>query len=180
MARTTLHLRPHWRHFGRSLLSLLILLVPIFLVLYWLTIPNGPWIPVVIAQFTVLLGCAFALFAFSRTRIWLNDQTLSERGFLGLRSTIPVGSVASILFVDIYRFGTLDTLPHLFVVGHDGKRLLRMRGQFWSPAEMETVAEHLGVPPTRVAEPITMHQFSRQKPKLLYWFETFISTFSRS
>jgi hypothetical protein len=46
-----------------------------------------------------------------------------------------------------------------------------MRGQFWTQEDMDSVADELGAPIVRVAEPLTLLDLNRWKPGLVYWFE---------
>jgi hypothetical protein len=82
--------------------------------------------------------------------------------------------VGQVLLLDLYQGGsTLDTHPQLFIRGHDGRLLLRMRGQFWSRESMERVAEEFDVPLTMTPNSMTLSELRRKTPELLYWFERF-------
>ncbi|GAB3119406.1 YdbT family protein [Glaciibacter psychrotolerans] len=169
--QTTLRLRPHWRHFSHWAFALAALLVPIFGVIYWLTIPDGPWVAVTVAMLTIVLGVTLGLTAFRRTEIRIQDDQLSERGFLGRTTQTPLAAIDCIQLIDIYRPNTLDVLPHLFVTGPNGRMILRMRGQFWSRSEMESVIDRIGIPLSPAGEPLTLAEVHHTHPELLYWFE---------
>jgi len=153
------------------MLALLAFFAPTFAVLYWLTIPLGGWLPVALAQAGVTLVCVFGVVAAFRAVIRVDGTGISERGFFGTTARFPLGMVGSVVLLELYLSGALDTHPQLFVVGHDGKLLLRMRGQFWSRDDMDTVADELGAPIVRVPEPLTLNDLNRLRPELLYWFE---------
>lgn len=150
---------------------MLALFSPIFAVLYWLTVPEGTWLPVVVAQAGVTAVFGLSVVAFHRTGIWVDHSGITERGFFGRVDSFPAASVGSILMLDLYLGDALDTNAHLFVVGVDGRRLVRMRGQYYSHFAMDTVIEQLGAPVVRVTEPMTLRELNRARPELLYWFE---------
>jgi hypothetical protein len=137
----------------------------------WLTIPNGTWLPVVVIMLLLMLLLGLSMIAYYRTSIWVGRSHVAERGFFGRMTSVPAGSIDSIMMLDLYQSGTLDTHPQLFVTGADGRVLLRMRGQYWSRSDMESVAEQLEVPVVHVPEPVTLRELNQARPELLYWFE---------
>lgn len=170
VARTVV-LRPYRDLFTRGLTAVLALTTPVFAVLYWLTIPGGDWPFVLAAHVLVVLATIIGVYGFFSATITLGADGVRERGFFGRTRLVRPVDVAAILLVRLYDGSTLDTLPQLFVTGHDGRVLLRMRGQFWSAEDMERVAEELDRPVTRPEEFMTMTQLRRTSPELLYWFE---------
>jgi hypothetical protein len=164
-------LRPHRDLFMRGLTAVLALTTPVFAVLYWLTIPDRDWTYVVGAHLLVVLATVVGVFGFFSATIALLPDGVRERGFFGRTLLVRSADVGGILLVHLYDGSTLDTLPQLFVTGHDGRVLLRMRGQFWSAEDMERVAEELDRPVTRAEDFMTMTQLRRTSPELLYWFE---------
>ena len=164
-------LRPHGHLLRQSTLSILAFFAPVFAVLYWLTIPLGEWIPVLVVQLIVMLAATVGIVGFLRTCVWVDDTGISERGFFGQVTSFPAAQVASVVVLELYQSGAIDTHPQLFVTGADGQLLVRMRGQFYSRGAMETVADELGAPVVRVPDPMTLTEFNRLRPELLYWFE---------
>lgn len=169
-AQTTV-LRPFQHLFLRGLIAVLALTTPVFALLYWLTIPDGPWAAVVVSHVVVVLLTVLGVHAFFASTITLGSGSVRERGFFGRTTIVQPADVGAIVLVHLYERSTLDTLPQLFVSGHDGRLLLRMRGQFWPLEDMERVAEELDVPVTRPEESMTLAQLRRTSPELLYWFE---------
>ncbi|POH57906.1 hypothetical protein C3B59_19115 [Cryobacterium zongtaii] len=164
-------LRPHGHLLRQTTLSILAFFAPVFAVLYWLTIPLGEWMPVLIVQLVVMLGAAVGIVGFLRTCVWVDDTGISERGFFGQVTSFPVEQVASVVVLELYQSGAIDTHPQLFVTGADGQLLVRMRGQFYSRGAMDTVVDELGAPVVRVPDPMTLTELNRLRPELLYWFE---------
>jgi hypothetical protein len=152
-------------------LGILALCAPIFAVLYWIMIPTGLWLWVASAQFVTMLACAAVLIGAHCAYVRVGPSGFSVRGILGHVRTVGSSAVATVILVDLYRSDALDTQPQLFVVGHRGELLLRMRGQFWTQEALDVVADELGAPVVRVAEPLTLLDLNRWKPRLMPWFE---------
>jgi len=164
-------LRPHGHLLRQSTLSIMAFFAPVFAVLYWLTIPIGEWIAVLIVMLLVMLAATVGIVGFLRTCVWVDETGISERGFFGQVTSFPAAQVASVVVLELYQSGAIDTHPQLFVTGADGQLLVRMRGQFYSRGAMETVADELGAPVVRVPDPMTLTELNRLRPELLYWFE---------
>ncbi|WP_130177121.1 hypothetical protein [Cryobacterium sp. SO1] len=164
-------LRPHGHLLRQSTLSILAFFAPVFAVLYWLTIPLGEWVPVLVVQLIVMLAATLGIVGFLRTCVWVDETGISERGFFGQVNSFPAEQVASVVVLELYQSGAIDTHPQLFVTDADGQLLVRMRGQFYSRGAMETVADELGAPVVRVPDPMTLTELNRLRPELLYWFE---------
>lgn len=168
---STFVLRPHKHLLRETLTIFLAFCVPTFAVLYWLNIPRGSWIPVLVAQVFVTVLYALSMIAAYRVLIRLDETGITERGFFRPSITFPLASVGSVVLLDLYASGALDTTRQLFVTDRDGELLVRMRGQFWSPDDMDTIADEMDVPLVRVPEPMTLADLNRLRPELLYWFE---------
>ncbi|KQV06171.1 hypothetical protein [Leifsonia sp. Root112D2] len=164
-------LRPHRHLFSRGVLAIFALTTPVFAVVYWLTIPSGPWPIVLIVHCLVVLATLLGLIAFFDTLIKVGPRSVTERGFFGRVRTVESAEVGTVILLDLYESNALDTNPQLFVCDENGKRMLRMRGQFWSRESMETVIDALDRPVTVPPEAMTMSELRRSSPGLLYWFE---------
>jgi hypothetical protein len=140
-------------------------------VLYWLTIPLDQWHHVAIAQAIVMIAAALGIIAFLRTGIWVDETGITERGFFGRLTHVSREQVGSIVLLELYQSGAIDTHPQLFVTDADGELLVRMRGQFYSHGAMDLVIDELGSPVVRVPDPMTLSELNRLRPELLYWFE---------
>ena len=167
----TTRLRPHTYLLRRGVATALAFFVPAFGVLYFLTIPDGPWAVVLATQVVVALALGYSVFAYARLGIWVKPDSITERGLAGLKKTIPATAIDSILMVDTFRGGWIETVPQLFVCGPGGKQLMRMRGQFWSRDAMTTVASTLTVKVTELPDPVSTAELHASHPGLLYWFE---------
>ena len=163
-------LLPHRSLFRQALIATLAFLLPVTGVLYWITIPNGPWPVVLATQILASLAFAIASWSFFAVGVWVSPAGIAERGFFGRRTYHPASDVDSILLVQTFHGGT-ETIPQLFVCGLDNTQLVRMRGQFWSEHDMRRVAEILDVPITESAESLTPSELLQEYRSLLYWFE---------
>jgi hypothetical protein len=164
-------LRPHSWLFRQGLGATLAFLLPVFGVLYFLTVPDGPWIVVVATQVATAGLLVFASTLFFRTGVWVDGASITERGFVGGLVTVPVEAIGSIVVVHTYHGGGADTLPQLFVCDHEGGQLLRLRGQFWSVDNMNIVRETLGVPVVELNQAVSSRELVERYPGLLRWFE---------
>ena len=75
------------------------------------------------------------------------------------------------ILVTTYSASQPAGVPQLFVRDHSGKQLVRMRGGFWSRADMEIVAGTLDAPFIPVAAAMSTKEIHHEYPGLGYWFE---------
>ncbi|AMB59430.1 hypothetical protein [Microterricola viridarii] len=157
--------------FTQSGLAILALLIPIFAVLYWLTIPSGGWLIVVLFKLIVIAVIARFVLIYHQAGVFVSPVGVRESGFTGLRRQIHANEIESLLLVSMYSGLTVDVEEHLFVIGHDGRTLLRMRARYWSHDAIGRVIDTLDVPATIIRDPQTINEFRREHSKLLFWFE---------
>jgi hypothetical protein len=124
------------------------------------------WSVVVVAALVT-----FAIVRYRRTEISVSPYGLVERGFFGRLNPVAARDVATVLRVHIYRESSIETSPQLFLLGRDGRCLLRMRGSFWDESSMDAVAASLGAEQIVRDAPVTMGELRASDPQLLYWFE---------
>lgn len=163
--------RPHKTLLRDTLFVFLAFCVPTFAVLYWLNIPTGTWLPVLVAQAFITLFYVLSLVASYRIMIRIDETTISERGFFRPLTSFPLDTVGGMVLLEMYAGGALDTNLQLFVTDTAGKLLIRMRGQFWSRDDIDSLANEIDKPIVRVQEPVTLADINHLRPELLYWFE---------
>jgi hypothetical protein len=156
-----------WRGIGGALAFI----VPAFGVLYVLTVPNGPWMPVLVANAVAVAVVILYAFSVRRVAIWVGPEGIAERGLAPRIVRHAADEIASVVFVNIFHGGWVDTVPQLFVCDRSGKQIVRMRGQFWSRESMLQVASALERPLTEVDHPVSASELLALYPGLLYWFE---------
>ena len=163
--------RPSAYPFQQWTIAVLVLMAPIFSVLYWLTVPVGTWFPVALSQavLTVLLG--LGVLSYYLTAMWADASGLTKRDLLGRRQVFPVERIGGAVRLELSRSGSLSPQPQLFLLDTDGRVLTRMHGMYWPSEAMDAVTGALGVPVTHDPEPLTLRDLSRSRPELLHWFE---------
>lgn len=166
-----IRLRPHSYLLWRGVGGAFAFVVPTFGILYFLTAPNGPWVAVLVANIAALAIIALYVFAETHVAIWVSPEGLAERGVLPRVTRYSVDQIGSMVLVDIFHGGWVDTVPQLFVCDPSGKQLLRMRGQFWSRECMLRVASTIERPLIEVDHPVSASELLEMYPGLLYWFE---------
>jgi hypothetical protein len=163
--------RPHPRLFKQWTTTILALFTPIFAVLYWLTIPLGGSLPVLVTQLvlTALFGLGVA--AYCLVTIWVSPDGITKRDYLGRMHTFPAAGIGSVIRLDLYRSSSLDLQPQLFVIDDQDSLITRMHGICWAASSMDAVMDRLGAPIVRIPEPMTLLECNREYPRLVHWFE---------
>lgn len=169
MAET--HLRPQSSLFRQGLVASLVFMTPVFVVLYELTAPTGPWRLVLAVQVIAMGVVALASIRFFATGIWVDTTGLRERGFFGRMTIVKVAEIGSLISAETFAGSDAEASPQLFVCDHEGRLLVRLRGQFWSRENMDVVIATLDVPHTTLQDALSRSELQESHPGLLYWFE---------
>jgi hypothetical protein len=149
------------------------LTLPILAAMLWFSIPRGTWPRVLVALAFVAAVYLLGSYLLRSAAISISRDGIVERGFFRRDNRVPAKRIAAVVLLEVYRGSTAETERQLFLVDAAGMLLLRMRGQFWSADDMETVAAAFDVPVRRSDDPITWRGLRVQSPELLYWFERF-------
>jgi hypothetical protein len=144
--------------------------VPLFGVLYWLSISQGSWRRVLAANVVFLAVWFFAWFRFRRVHVRVEGDLVVKQSFLS-RIVVRREDVAAIVVAQTYRLSSPETIPQLLALDTDGQRLLRLRGWFWTRDDMLALATAIGVQPTVVDVPVSREEFYEQHPGAAYWYE---------
>ena len=104
------------------------------------------------------VGCAIIAHRFSAVGVELCSQGVTEYRLLGRRRATPPVHARSALMLPLLDNRTLRPYLQLFLLDEQGRTRLRLRGQFWSDAQMVQVANHFDVPVTRQAEPVSLSE----------------------
>lgn len=163
--------------FYRGLFAAIAFIGPVFGVLYILVLPDGPWRAVVVAQIAVVLLAVAASIAYVRSAIWMgpDSATITERGFFGRLVHFDKSEVESILRANVYTSDGSECRPQLVVLGANNRRLLRMRGQYWTIDDMNAVVEELEVPVFTIPGTVSTSELRRDYPHALYLLERYPS-----
>jgi uncharacterized membrane protein len=166
-----LRLRPLKSLFWQTLGGTLAFLLPLSAVLYFLTVPDGPWPLVLVLQSAIVATFLASYVSYRNLGFWVSTRGIAERGFFGGTKHYRVDEIDTIVLVHTFNGINTDALPQLFLCDTDGKQLLRMRGQFWSLESMETVGDTLDIPLTSITDEVSKAELLASYPGLLYWFE---------
>ena len=162
-------LRPHSHLFQQGATAVVAFMAPVFIVLYVLTVPDGAWRAVLGTHITATILVGIAFIRYLTTAIWVSPGGITERGYFGRRHSHSIDEIGSLVLANTYQ--ETNTLPQLFVCDHEGRPLVRMRGQFWSQQSMDVVVAVLGLPLATLEDSITPGELRAGHPELLYWFE---------
>ena len=163
--------RPRAQIARQTRLVVAALTLPIFAAMLWFAIPRGTWPRVIIAFVFVLVLYLAGVAMLRAVSIRIGHDGLVERGFFVRVNRIPAKRIALAIIVDVYRGATTETTRQLFLLDGAEVLLLRMRGEFWSNEDIETVAAAFDVPIRRRGDPVTAASLRAEMPELLYWFE---------
>ncbi|MBH0099819.1 hypothetical protein I6E68_11805 [Salinibacterium sp. NSLL150] len=161
-----------WRGFQAWLIFTII----VFGALYTLTIPDGPWLAVVITHVVAIAAAIAASVSYFRSAIWIgaNSPLVTERGFFFGRLTHFDKSDATLIVRStVFTSDGLESRAELSVMGHNDRRLLRMRGQYWAPEDFEFVASHFNVPVETIPGTVSHGEIRRDYPETLYTYERY-------
>jgi hypothetical protein len=168
---TTVRVRPRASLLRTAMVTMLFVTSPLFGVLYWFGMIQGTWAAVLAAHVLVILGCVLVglrqLTIFAEVR----DGRLRGNGIFSPVEQVELARIARVDLVDTYVSLVPSPVRQLLVRDTEGRRLFRMRGNFWTPGDLERIAEALPVAATKVTEPIDLHDFFRAYPGSAYWFE---------
>lgn len=166
-------LRPHAPIIKQWSVAVLAFVAPIFVALYWLTVPDGRW-PLVLAMHLAFTAIAAAgLVSYSLVSVTAGPEGLRRRDALGRRRTFPSDAIGRLLHVPLSRNGSAAVQPQVFVLGTDGRLLTRLHAAFWSVEGLDSVLAALALPAAieAIEEPMTLAQFDRAWPGLLHRLE---------
>lgn len=154
-----------------ALVSIVVVLVPLSGVLYWFAIPRGQaaWVAVVQA---VVIALSFGMLARQLSiDTVVADGELRGRGIFSPMLRVPLARIATVDLVHVYAGQSTETVPQLLIRDADGRRLYRLRGNFWQPGDLERVAAALPVPLREAPETMSLAEFFDAYPGSAYWFE---------
>ena len=171
MVAERVKLRPHEDLFRQGVVAYLAFMAPVFVVLYVLTIPRGPWVAVLVTHAIAIVLFIVVSVLYFRVAIWVDRTGITEIGLLGRTTRIEAADIGSLFLVEMFEASGTHTLPQLFVRDSAGKQVMRMRGQFWSKASMDTVVATLEVPKEASDQAVSSRELRDEYPGLLYWFE---------
>lgn len=168
---TLVHIRPRRALISSAVVSMLLAMAPVFFLLYWFTVPAGTWPVVAALQVAVLVACVALGFRQLRVFVAVTDSQLVGNGIFTPTVRVALHDIAQVLLVETYRGHAPETVTQVLVLGADGRRVFRMRGNYWHASDLADLTAVLPVPAERGAEPMPLSAFFRLYPSSAYWFE---------
>jgi hypothetical protein len=96
---------------------------------------------------------------------------LIGRGIFSPMIRVPLDKIAAVHLVETYVGQAPESVTQLLVTDEEGKRLFRMRGNFYQAGALQAIAAALPVKAQVASEPIGITEFFRNYPGSAYWFE---------
>lgn len=149
-------------------LALVLALVPVSLALIVL---GGAWFATVVVEVLAIATCAAIAIRSLTVSTRLTDVELSGNGLFSPMVRVDLDDVHEVLLVPIFIGAAPDPVLQLLVRDATGRRLFRLRGNFWEDGLLERIAAAMPVPVQVVAEPIPAKLFFSTYPDSEYWFE---------
>jgi len=154
-----------------ALLSAALAFIPVFGVLYWFAIDHDSWQAVAIVNAIVVL-IGLALVARQLTvHAEVTETELLGNGIFTPLVRVRLDRIRSVVLVPTYVGQAPEAVTQLLVRDARGRRLFRMRGNFWHAEDLRAIADSLPVRAVVIEEPMALSDFFRQYPDSAYWFE---------
>ena len=154
-----------------ALLSAALAFIPVFGVLYWFAIDHDSWQAVAIVNAVVVL-IGLALVARQLTvHAEVTETELLGNGIFTPLVRVRLDRIRSVVLVPTYVGQAPEAVTQLLVRDARGRRLFRMRGNFWHAEDLRAIADSLPVRAVVIEEPMALSDFFRQYPDSAYWFE---------
>jgi hypothetical protein len=164
-------IRPRRAVLTSGLIVTLVVPLPILGTLIGLGISNGSWPAAAVGEVLCLLVALVGWLLFRCTWVEVSATHVSKRSFFGKTTHAPLSAAHSVVLAFTYSGSSNEALPQLLIRDASGRRILRLRGQFWSEESMHELASAVGIPFVLAPEPITSAQFFDLYPGVAYWFE---------
>jgi hypothetical protein len=169
--QTLVAVRPRRSLIRTGFISIVLAMIPLFGVLYWFSIEHDSWLVVFVVHLVVT---ALAVVVVVRQLTVYSAVTRTEligRGIFSPMIRVPLDKIAAVHLVETYVGQAPESVTQLLVTDEEGKRLFRMRGNFYQDGALQAIAAALPVKAQVASEPIGITEFFRNYPGSAYWFE---------
>lgn len=163
--------RPKHSLLGNAFASIVLGTTPIFAVAYWFTSTRGGMGLVVAAHALVLATGLLLLWRQLSLFCAVTDDELIGNGIFTTLVRVPFARVHRVQLVPTYLGAATDPVMQLLVTDADGRRLFRMRGNYWHTADLRALTAALPVAVEDEHEVLSMREFFAAHPGSAYWFE---------
>lgn len=137
------------------------LTLPLFFTLYFLTIPNGTWVPFAIAHAVLVLLFAVVSQRLKAAGLLLSPDGIREREYFSRLVFTPVEDIATVMVVKLTDSYGDDVSRQLFMLDAAGRTVLRLRGQLWHAADFNRVIDFYPVPVRHIEPEMGWREFRR-------------------
>jgi len=168
---TLVTVRPRRSLITTGFVSVVLAMIPLFGVLYWFSIERGSWHVVFIVHLIVSGLCIVTVARQLTVYSAVTATELVGRGIFSPLIRVPLSTIASVDLVETYVGQAPESVTQLLVRDGEGKRLFRMRGNFYQDGDLQAIAAALPVKANVSPEPIGLTEFFRTYPGSAYWFE---------
>jgi hypothetical protein len=162
--------RPKISLLRNGLVAVLVAGTPIFIVLYWFAYQRGTWMTVLALHLVCLGLCSVFVWRHRAGYAEVRDGVFRKQAF-SARTSVPVASIDRIVLAETYRGHSTETVPQLLALDADGRRVMRMRGHYWTADDMRRIAEATGARVTVEPHPLPSEQFYSLFEGTAYWYE---------
>jgi hypothetical protein len=169
--RMRVQVRPKHSLLSNAFASILLGTTPIFAVAYWFTATHGGMAVAIIAHACVIVAGLLLLWRQLRVFCAVTDDELIGNGIFTPLVRVRLTAVRRVQLIPTYLGAAPEPVLQLLVTGDDGRRLFRMRGNFWHAADLRALAAALPVPVEEVREAISAREFFAAYTGAAYWFE---------
>jgi len=151
-----------------GVVALVAALIPVVVALVVL---RGDWLPTVLVGSMAVVACVVLGIRQLTIHVRLTDRELSGNGIFSPMVRVDLDDVHEVLLVPTFVGAAPDPVLQMLVRDATGRRLFRLRGNFWDDGLLEKLAAALPVPVQTVAEPVTSKAFFETYRGSEYWFE---------
>lgn len=169
--RIRMRIRPKHSLLSNAFASILLGTTPIFAVVYWFTSTHGGMGIAIAAHACVIAVGLLLLWRQLRVFCAITDDELIGNGIFTPLVRVKLDGIRRVQLVPSYLGAATEPVLQLLVTGADGRRIFRMRGNFWHEHELRAFVAALPVPAEEVREAISTREFFTAYPGSAYWFE---------
>lgn len=170
----TVTLRPFRQRYWLPIVgSLVAAVVPVYATAFMIAATDigRRMLPVSVAAGVTLVIAALVAWRFSRARLVLDEEGVTEYGLLSRPRRTARADAASALSLALYDPQSVQTRRQLFILDAAERTRLRMSGGSWTDQHMTTVLRHLDVLLETIDNPMTLGDLRQTRPALLRWSE---------
>ena len=138
-------MRPRRSLIRTGFVSVVLAMIPLFGVLYWFSIEHGSWLVVLVVHLIVTAACLLAIVRQLTVFSAVTETELIGRGIFSPMIRVPLDKIAAVHLVETYVGQAPESVTQLLVTDDEGKRLFRMRGNFYQDGDLKAIAAALPV-----------------------------------